>query len=569
MANFKYDFFQGIRPRLSARLLGHPQAQTMENVRLGSGAMEPWNKSLNEKDLTSDLNTIETIYRFRQGGLLRNRVWFEFADDVDVARGPLLDDPLERTYYTGAAQAEPRMTYTTLVTASGLQPNNYRILGIPAPSTAATLVGDSIPSIGLTGSVTGALDANGATDGILTTILKADFHYNDPAQVNLYLMDSWHFGFNEGYDPNPGPDHTFDFDAQVGMELKVTAVVDADTVTVSSATGGGVIFTYTDAQSHSAPPESTGFNSMRDSDGNAKEGHFRFSLPNGVNLKTVSAHNLLVDDVIRITGIPDPLRFTIGRGKYKTGTTIPCGGGEFYGGESDAPGCGGGLDVDVATWPANASVVAEDDFYGRIGQFANANVEVYWTLDGAAGTVFWPIEGSFDWQITERGGVPYNEIVTDIESRVYVYTWVSELGEEGPPSPPSAALSIPSDGSVTVTMTNNPPTTQRNITDVRIYRANTGTASSEFQFVAEVAIGTLPTYVDTILDVNLGEVLQSASWDPPDVNMEGITALSTTPRLNLITIRPFTLLTIPVAIASKPHNINDQNINFLALFLSA
>ncbi len=524
MANFKYDFFQGIRPRLSPRLLGHPQAQTMQNVRLGSGAMEPWNEPLLDQLTTSGNDDVETIYRFRNGG---TPVWFEFQDDVDLARGPLLDDPLERTFYTGTAQAEPRMTYVGIAIGGGQEPDDYRILGIPAPSAAPTLVGAAIPGISLTGTVTGTIDGAGGTDGILTTVLRADFHYNDPAQVNLYEMDSWHFGNNDGYDPNPGPDHTFNFDAQVGMELKVTAVVDADTVTVNSATGGGVIFTYTQAQSVSAHPGIIGFNSFRDSkdSGDAKEGHFRFSLPNGVNLKTVVPHTLLVDDVIRISGITDTIRFTIGRGKYKTGTTTPCGGGEFYGGESDAPGCGGGLDVDVATWPASAQVVVEDDFYGPVGQFAAANITVYWTLDGAAGTVFWPIEGSFDWEITERGGVPYNEIVTDIESRVYVYTWVSELGEEGPPSPPSAALSIPTDGQVTVTMTNNPPTVQRNITDVRIYRANTGTSSSEFQFVAEVAIGTLPTFVDTVLDTNLGEVLQSASWDPPDANMEGMIAL--------------------------------------------
>ena len=37
MASFKYDFFQGIRPRLSPRLLAHPQSQTMQSRARGVG----------------------------------------------------------------------------------------------------------------------------------------------------------------------------------------------------------------------------------------------------------------------------------------------------------------------------------------------------------------------------------------------------------------------------------------------------------------------------------------------------------------------------------------------------
>jgi hypothetical protein len=50
-----------------------------------------------------------------------------------------------------------------------------------------------------------------------------------------------------------------------------------------------------------------------------------------------------------------------------------------------------------------------------------------------------------------------------------------------------------------------------------------------------------------------------------NTSMDGITALSTTPSKNLITINAFTLLIIPVAAARDPQRIKDQNINFLAL----
>ena len=52
-------------------------------------------------------------------------------------------------------------------------------------------------------------------------------------------------------------------------------------------------------------------------------------------------------------------------------------------------------------------------------------------------------------------------------------------------------------------------------------------------------------------------------------SIEGMTALSTTPSKNLITINPFILLTMPVAMAKAPQRIRDQNINFLALLFAA
>src|SRR6476619_5914982 len=53
------------------------------------------------------------------------------------------------------------------------------------------------------------------------------------------------------------------------------------------------------------------------------------------------------------------------------------------------------------------------------------------------------------------------------------------------------------------------------------------------------------------------------------ITIEGITALSTTPSIKRITIKTFTLLVIPVAIAHTPHKINDQKINRLVLFVAA
>ncbi len=53
------------------------------------------------------------------------------------------------------------------------------------------------------------------------------------------------------------------------------------------------------------------------------------------------------------------------------------------------------------------------------------------------------------------------------------------------------------------------------------------------------------------------------------MSMEGNIALSTTPSINRIAIKKFTLLVRPVAVAKAPHRINDQKINFFVLLLAA
>ncbi len=524
MANFKYDFFQGIRPRLSPRLIGHPQAQTMQNVRLGSGALEPWNEPLLDQLTTSGNDDVETIYRFRNGG---TPVWFEFQDDVDLARGPLLDDPLERTFYTGTAQATPRMTYVGIATGGGQEPDDFRVLGHAAPTVAPTLVGDSVAAEALTGTCTSTASTpagdttGGGLTGILTNVLKCDFAMEQPGR-EPYLMNSWVFGDDFGfYNASGTPiEHTFAFDVNIGTELQVLTVPQTDEVTVNDANGGLFIWQGSDRV---ADNSSGGHNKFSDSSSGLFDGYFRFYIPNGIRLTMTAVHNLLVDDVIRVSSVTDSIRFTIGNGLWGNGGLPQAahpGDGEFYGGQSDSV----GIDPAVGTWPTNVQVQGQDDFYTNNGFKGHAFVDAWWHILGSAAVTWWPMEGSFGWTITERGGVPYNEIVTDVESRVYVYTWVSDLGEEGPPSDPSAIVTIPTDGDVTVTMTNNAPSTNKTISNVRIYRANTGSSESEFQFVAEVAYPTAP-YLDQISDINLGEVLQTTSWDPPDANMEGMIAL--------------------------------------------
>ena len=100
----------------------------------------------------------------------------------------------------------------------------------------------------------------------------------------------------------------------------------------------------------------------------------------------------------------------------------------------------------------------------------------------------------------------------------YVYTFVTATGEEGPPSSPSAVIELTDSESVAVAMpSSNNTSGNYNFGSgalKRIYRSNTGSTNTQFQFLAQVAYSAV-TYTDTTDAANLGEILPSGDWIGP------------------------------------------------------
>jgi hypothetical protein len=121
---------------------------------------------------------------------------------------------------------------------------------------------------------------------------------------------------------------------------------------------------------------------------------------------------------------------------------------------------------------------------------------------------------------------------TLLTSRRYVYTYVSALGEEGPPSDDSRLIEVAPGQSVELSALATGPTDgSYNIDRKRIYRAVSSAIGTQYQFVAELAIAT-QTYNDTIADADLGAVLPSwdpafpgSEWSPPPQALAGLTLL--------------------------------------------
>lgn len=133
-------------------------------------------------------------------------------------------------------------------------------------------------------------------------------------------------------------------------------------------------------------------------------------------------------------------------------------------------------------------------------------------------------EGQADFQM-------YGDFITSdvIESRSYVYTWVSVYGEEGPPSPPTL-LDGWSNGTWTLGLWSPPPDelgVLRDLRKINIYRTVPGQGGATvFFFVEQVDIGETE-YVDTIPNntVAFNDQLQSTNWFPPPENMQGFTVM--------------------------------------------
>lgn len=167
----------------------------------------------------------------------------------------------------------------------------------------------------------------------------------------------------------------------------------------------------------------------------------------------------------------------------------------------------------------------------------DATGRLYWTGQDypRVGTAASMIAGSSGYPAASwRLGVPApEEAPTGVKSGTadpeqipnevsYVYTLVTVLGEEGPPSDPSALFSVTDTETVTLTMPAiDVPSGNYNLGTgalKRIYRSNTGSEFTEYQFVAEVPIATT-TYADVLASSFLGELLPSETWiGPPDDN---------------------------------------------------
>ncbi|WP_060437922.1 hypothetical protein [Serratia marcescens] len=119
---------------------------------------------------------------------------------------------------------------------------------------------------------------------------------------------------------------------------------------------------------------------------------------------------------------------------------------------------------------------------------------------------------------------PGEDDPTDDESRFYVETYVTEYGEEGPPGPASAEVTIVYPGSSVALQLQPPGTQNSNITRRRIYRSATSDSTADFLLVAELEIA-IGSYDDSLSGAELSAALETYDYMMPPEGMIGLCAM--------------------------------------------
>lgn len=114
------------------------------------------------------------------------------------------------------------------------------------------------------------------------------------------------------------------------------------------------------------------------------------------------------------------------------------------------------------------------------------------------------------------------------ERRFYVHTYVTELGEEGPPSPPSTAIDAGTWQEVSLSIPPLDPEAGqgRLIRRRRIYRTAAGSRGAAFQFVDEIDLAA-ESYTDVVKTEDLAETISSTAYDPPPSGLSSLDVLPT------------------------------------------
>lgn len=140
MAKLNLYNFAGETPRIDPKILADRFATKAVNVELRRGQIAPV-YAPEDTGRTVAAGT-QTLYLFNREANAGQGFLFEFAGDVNVVRGQIAGDTLERTYYTG--DGVPKVTDASIATGGpGPYPEAAHDLGLPAPNNSTTVAGPS------------------------------------------------------------------------------------------------------------------------------------------------------------------------------------------------------------------------------------------------------------------------------------------------------------------------------------------------------------------------------------------------------------------------------------------
>jgi hypothetical protein len=121
-------------------------------------------------------------------------------------------------------------------------------------------------------------------------------------------------------------------------------------------------------------------------------------------------------------------------------------------------------------------------------------------------------------------GTPVGVGSGDVTTRLYVYTFVTDFGEESEPCPISAEVNWQSGQTVTLSGFSSAPG-GRAISKQRIYRSQSSSQSGTDLFLIAERAASNSNFSDTYLPNQFGEILPSRDWNPPPDDLKGLIAM--------------------------------------------
>ena len=126
--------------------------------------------------------------------------------------------------------------------------------------------------------------------------------------------------------------------------------------------------------------------------------------------------------------------------------------------------------------------------------------------------------------VIDPNPVPSIDAKDDDETRFYLYTFVTDQGEEGAPSPVSNQIEVKYPGSSVKLTMDAPVNVSGNVTKRRIYRSAAGGGQADWYVVAEIKASQL-IYTDSVKDSELGQSLLSEGYEMPNEEMINLTLM--------------------------------------------
>lgn len=520
--NIKIPSFKGRAPKFDDTSLPDTQASMCTNVRLQSGSLQSYKDFATNGVTLNKMAPTTTIYPLDKDGEHGGPFWLNWnntdtADTgsrVDVVRSPIVSDMTERTIYTGTKDStgtlnRPKITNLEMATTTPVQstgyPYDWLYLGVPAPGTFNGTVpgplGIGVP-LTVTQTINPSVTYSVIADGSSLTGWTLSTQIPGTSIVTLNpTSPPLHPAFDLFVSGTPAnPAYTF-FPSNV-LTGPGSFTVDLTANNVGSPLGN---------------PEYVNVTLGSDING-----------ANGVNIQlpfnTPTTSNVIVGNLTPGWDNPASNHFL------------------------------GGIPLS-AILTFNTVYTLELDYISTPGSLSLFNINIK-IIDTVATTVI----GNITFSNVVINSAGYIGFVTDIKSNTgagtdyyvnnvklkqvqvvnnpnyeataWTYTYINTLGEESAPAPSTLAYEIGPD-LITVlsgfdgnnTVVTPDPTAGYGITSINLYRAVTGTESTQFQFEDNLPLSTT-TYTDTKLDTELGEVLSTEGSELPPSDGRNIITLA-------------------------------------------